>query len=115
VLRDVLTPLAAKFRPQLVLISCGFDLKADDAMGGRGVTARGVCQLTRVLMDIADRFCEGRIVSVLEGGYADAGSNPPTWYGLAACAEAHVRTLMTGKLQPEARHYRKRKAARGVR
>lgn len=100
-----LVPLARAFRPRIVLISSGFDLKAGDALGGRGVTAHGVSQLTRLVMDIAEQWCEGRVVSVLEGGYSDFGSNPPTYRGLAACAEAHVRTLLTGEVQPEAPYF----------
>jgi acetoin utilization deacetylase AcuC-like enzyme len=97
-----LLPQARKFKPDLILISAGFDSKKGDLMGGLGLTARGYSQLTRKLMDIAEEFCEGRIVSILEGGYADNnGKNPPTYNGLMECVENHIRTLMTGELQPE--------------
>lgn len=112
VMKKVLVPRAAAFKPQLVLISCGFDLKAGDALGGSGVTARGVSQLTRAVMDIAEKHCQGKLVSVLEGGYEDFAVKPRTWKGLAACAEAHVRTLMSGKVQAEAKWYRSRKAGK---
>ncbi|MBD3242415.1 MAG: histone deacetylase [Chitinivibrionales bacterium] len=103
--RKHLLPAAASFRPQIVLVSSGFDLKAGDALGGRGVTAQGVSLLTRLVMDIAEEYCKGRLVSVLEGGYSDFGSTPPSYRGLAACAEAHIRTLLTGDIQPEAPYF----------
>jgi acetoin utilization deacetylase AcuC-like enzyme len=97
-----LLPQARAFKPDLILVSAGFDSKKGDLMGGLGLTARGYSQLTRKLMDIAEEFCEGRIVSMLEGGYADNnGKNPATFNGLMECVENHVRTLMTGELQPE--------------
>jgi hypothetical protein len=58
-------------------------------------------------MDIADEWCGGKIVSILEGGYADNNTNygsaayTPTFIGLAAAAQAHAATLSTGELQPE--------------
>ncbi len=94
-------PLAKSFQPDLILISAGFDGKMKDLMGGEGLTARGYSLLTRKVMDIADEFSGGRIVSILEGGYADTGTSPATFNGLVQCVENHVRTLMTGEVQPE--------------
>ena len=100
-------PLARAFKPDLILISAGFDSKKGDLMGGLGLTARGYSLLTRKLMDIAEEFTGGRIVSILEGGYADNnGKSPATFDGLRECVENHVRTLMTGELQPETPYYR---------
>lgn len=101
-----LLPLARAFRPDLILISAGFDSKKGDLMGGLGLTARGYSLLTRKVMDMAEEFSGGRIVSILEGGYADNnGANPATYNGLVQCVENHVRTLMTGELQPETPFY----------
>jgi acetoin utilization deacetylase AcuC-like enzyme len=98
---DSLIPAMDKFKPELILISCGFDLKAKDALGSYSVTAQGISTLTKIVMDIASKHCNGRIVSLLEGGYYDRGSSPQTWYGLSQCAENHVRTLMTSEIQEE--------------
>jgi len=68
-----------------VLISAGFDAHEDDLLGGINVTAEGFAQLTQIVKQIAQECCEGRLVSVLEGGYGD---------GLAVSAEAHIRVLM---------------------
>ncbi len=85
-LRDKLRPAALAFEPDLVLISAGFDAHKDDPIGGMNVTADGFAELTRTVKGIADTCCEGRIVSVLEGGY--------DLEGLADSAEAHVKALM---------------------
>ena len=99
-------PLARAFKPDLILISAGFDSKKGYLMGGLGLTARGYSLLTRKVMDIAEEFSGGRIVSILEGGYADNnGRSPATFNGLTECVENHVRTLMTGELQPETPYY----------
>ena len=74
------------FRPDFVLISAGFDADYRDPLGGLNWRPGDFAWLTRRLMDIADRCCEGRIVSVLEGGYDRQG--------LAQGAAAHVSALM---------------------
>lgn len=87
--RDKLVPAADRFRPDIVLISAGFDAHKDDPLAGLGVTAEGYAALTRIVMAIARRHAGGRIVSVLEGGYRlKALSNSVT---------AHVGVLMGKK------------------
>ena len=81
-----LRPAAIEFDPDFVLISAGFDAHENDLLGGMKVTARGFAELTRVVDEIAGQCCEGRLVSVLEGGYG--------LEGLAASVEAHLRVLM---------------------
>jgi acetoin utilization deacetylase AcuC-like enzyme len=68
-----------------VLISAGFDAHKDDLLGGMKVTAEGFAQLTQIVKEISEKCCEGRLVSVLEGGYG--------LEGLAASVEAHIRVL----------------------
>jgi acetoin utilization deacetylase AcuC-like enzyme len=81
-----LLPAADAFRPDLVLVSAGFDSRADDLLGCLGVSDEGFVQLTRMVMAIAERHCSGRLVSVLEGGY--------NLQGLASAVVAHVGTLL---------------------
>jgi acetoin utilization deacetylase AcuC-like enzyme/formylglycine-generating enzyme required for sulfatase activity len=81
-----LRPAALAFAPQFVLISAGFDAHEDDTLGGMQVTTEGFGRLTRIVRGIADQCCEGRLVSVLEGGYG--------LQGLAASVETHLRVLM---------------------
>ena len=66
---DVLIPAMEKFKPQFILISAGFDSHRDDPLAGLGLTAPDYANLAHILCDIAERHSNGRIVSVLEGGY----------------------------------------------
>jgi len=78
-------PAALAFKPDFVLISAGFDAHEDDPLGGMKVTANGFADLTRIVKDIAEKCSQGRIVSMLEGGYSLGG--------LADSVEAHIRVL----------------------
>ncbi|MCX5830477.1 MAG: histone deacetylase [Deltaproteobacteria bacterium] len=69
ILRKLLQPVALQFQPELILVSAGFDIYAEDPLGGMEVTTEGFAGLTRVLMNIADACCRGRLVMTLEGGY----------------------------------------------
>jgi acetoin utilization deacetylase AcuC-like enzyme len=80
-----LIPAADRFRPDLVMISAGFDSRIDDLLGGFTLTDDDFADLTRTVMAMAAKHAGGRIVSVLEGGY--------TLSGLASAAAAHVETL----------------------
>lgn len=73
---------ADKLQPQLVLLSAGFDAHAADPVGSLGWETEDFVSLTQTAMDIAAVHSEGRLVSVLEGGY-----NPPV---LAECVAAHL-------------------------
>ncbi len=84
--KEKLVPAARTFRPDIVMISAGFDAHADDPLGGMKLTADGYAQLTRIVKGIAIEHCGGRLVSVLEGGY--------NLTALAASVEAHIRALM---------------------
>ncbi len=66
-------PVLRQFRPELILISAGFDALVDDPLGGMRVTADGFARLTALLTDVADDCCAGRIVAITEGGYDLAG------------------------------------------
>ncbi len=70
--RQLLQPLALEFDPDLILVSAGFDIHAQDPLGRMRVTPAGFAGLTRLLMDIAASCCAGRLVLVLEGGYCHA-------------------------------------------
>jgi acetoin utilization deacetylase AcuC-like enzyme len=72
-------------KPQLVLISAGFDSHAADPIGSLGLETEDFAELTCIVQAIADDHAAGRIVSVLEGGY-----NPPV---LAECVAVHLEGL----------------------
>lgn len=65
----VLKPVALEYKPQMILVSAGFDIYAGDPLSSMNVTPEGFAGLTAVLMDIADSCCEGKLVIALEGGY----------------------------------------------
>ena len=75
IFRKILQPVALKFRPELILVSAGFDIYSEDPLGGMAVTREGFACLTRVVMNIADVCCEGRLVMTLEGGYHVEGQS----------------------------------------
>jgi acetoin utilization deacetylase AcuC-like enzyme len=76
---------ARKFKPELVLISAGFDSRDGDPLGGFHLTDEDFADLTRLLLDLADECAEGRVISLLEGGYHLGG--------LASSVKAHCQTL----------------------
>ncbi len=77
---------AQKFRPELILISAGFDSRIDDPLGGFQLTDEDFADLTRLVLGLADEYADGRVISMLEGGY--------DLNGLASAAEAHCRALV---------------------
>lgn len=78
-------PALAKFAPEIVFVSAGFDAHLDDPLAGMRLVRDDYVWVTQFIMDIASRYAKDRIVSSLEGGY-DLTS-------LADAATAHVRTL----------------------
>lgn len=62
-------PVLEKFRPQLILISAGFDAHKDDPTQGMSLVDEDYFIVTEKIKAVADKWCDGRIVSVLEGGY----------------------------------------------
>jgi acetoin utilization deacetylase AcuC-like enzyme len=66
---DLLTPIARRFQPQLILVSAGYDPSWTDRLGSMLVTTSGFFALTRTLVKLSDELCAGRLVMTLEGGY----------------------------------------------
>jgi len=83
---DAVLPELEAFRPELVILSMGFDALATDPMAHLAVTSDGFRRATGRLVEAAEGLCGGRIVSVLEGGYDLAGLGP--------AAAAHVGALL---------------------
>ena len=73
IFRRILQLVAFEFKPDMVMLSAGFDIYYNDPLGGMKVTPEGFGKLTRVLLDIADSCCGGKFVITLEGGYHIAG------------------------------------------
>jgi acetoin utilization deacetylase AcuC-like enzyme len=82
---DEMRSAAERFKPELVLISAGFDSRHSDPLGHFQLTDEDFADLTRIMLETADRFADGRLVSVLEGGY--------NLDGLSMACKAHCRAL----------------------
>jgi len=82
-----LEAFADRIKPELILLSAGFDSHREDPVGSLGLETEDFADLTRIVLDIASAHAGGRLVSVLEGGY-----NPPV---LADCVVTHVETMLS--------------------
>ncbi len=78
---------AEEFKPDFILISAGFDSRIDDKIGRFKISDICFARLTEMVMDIARTHCNGRLVSILEGGY--------NVEGLASAVTAHISKLLT--------------------
>ncbi|MBN8630578.1 MAG: class II histone deacetylase [Rhodobacterales bacterium] len=67
----VVLPALDRFRPEAIIVGCGFDAAAVDPLGRMLCTAGTFRDLTRLVMRAADRLCDGRLVLVHEGGYSE--------------------------------------------
>ncbi len=66
---NILRPIAQMFVPEFILVSAGFDSYYNDPLGGMSVTEEGFGAMTRMIVDIAEQNCGGKVAFVLEGGY----------------------------------------------
>jgi acetoin utilization deacetylase AcuC-like enzyme len=84
--RGALERLASRCRPELVLVSAGFDAHRDDPVGSLELETEDFAALTQIVLDVAADTAGGRVVSVLEGGY-NTGI-------LAGCVALHLEGLL---------------------
>jgi len=82
---DIILPAVRKFQPQLILISAGFDAHKDDPLASLRLVEDDYRWISDELVKIADEYCNGRIISTLEGGY--------NLKALAASVATHVASL----------------------
>lgn len=87
--QNILYPAAKKFSPDFILISAGFDGHKDDPLSNLNLTAEGYKYLTQIIMDLAKECCQGKLVSILEGGY--------NLKAFSESVEAHITALMGKK------------------
>jgi acetoin utilization deacetylase AcuC-like enzyme len=69
IFEDFLWPLAERYRPQLILVSAGYDAHWSDPLAGMALSIAGYATLARSLKSLAETLCSGRLVFTLEGGY----------------------------------------------
>lgn len=85
-MQSIILPALEAFKPQLLFISAGFDGHHRDLRADMNLTEEDYDWATKELLKIADKCCEGKVISVLEGGY--------DLVGLAQSAEVHVKALL---------------------
>jgi acetoin utilization deacetylase AcuC-like enzyme len=83
---EVILPALARFQPDLILVSAGYDGHWDDPLGPLSLSVNGYAALTQRIKAAAGELCGGRVVLVLEGGYNLAA--------LSACVLASLRVLL---------------------
>lgn len=88
-LQRAVVPIARRFAPEMILVSCGFDAHRDDPLGGMQVSAAGYLAMAGLVRALARELCQERLMYVLEGGYALSG------------LEEGTRAIMEGLLAPE--------------
>jgi len=86
IFREQISPRVLEYGPEFVLISAGFDGHRDDPLGSLSWEDKTYAEATRIIRSWADATAEGRIVSILEGGYSLTA--------LPRCVEAHLEALL---------------------
>ncbi len=69
IFEKIMKPVAMEFNPELILVSAGIDIFENDPLGSMFVSRDGFAALTRSIMDVAQKCCDGKVVITLEGGY----------------------------------------------
>ncbi len=83
---DILHPILTQYRPDLVIIACGFDMYWDDKIGNCLLTSYSYYNFTRWILDLARTTCQGKIAFILEGGYSPIG--------VPACVHSIIKALL---------------------
>ncbi len=86
---ETVLPALEKHRPQCILVSAGFDAAGGESIAHLNLTEEAYREMTKRVVAVAERCCQGRVVSCLEGGY--------DLENLRRCASAHVRALLGGE------------------
>lgn len=96
VMRRVLAPAVTWFRPEVILVSCGFDAHESDPLASMDLSGAGFLAMARILRRLADDACAGRLALVLEGGYSPRGLEEGTAAVLQALVETGTPSLPEG-------------------
>jgi len=94
VFNSLLAPIARQYKPELIILSAGYDIHRDDPLGGMLVTGPGFSYMTKVLLDLAAELCDHRFMACLEGGYSLNGLQEGVF---ATLAEMRGQSLLDDK------------------
>ena len=86
IFRQKVLPKVEEFRPEFIIVSAGFDAHKEDPLAGMCLSTEFFGWMTDRVMELADRYCQGRIISLLEGGY--------NLTVLPLCIEQHLLHLL---------------------
>ena len=88
IVKNKLIPAIQDFKPELIIISAGFDAHEDDPLAQMRVSSTCYGQMTAMILKVAEEICGGRLLSMLEGGY--------DYKALADSVFKHINVLATG-------------------
>jgi len=91
VFEQVIVPVAKRFKPQLILVSAGYDLHWADELALMQVSVTGFARMVKIIKELADELCNGRLVFSLEGGY--------NLNALAASVKATLNVLLGNTIE----------------
>lgn len=94
IFNNLLAPIARQYKPQLIILSAGYDIHMHDPLGSMLVSKNGFAFMTKVLLDLAAELCQGRLLACLEGGYDLVGLKEGV---LATLAEMKGQSIMDDK------------------
>lgn len=89
IFRQFMVPAMDRFDPQLILVSAGFDAHWDDPIGDMYLSTAAFYQLNRIILEYAERICDGRVIMLQEGGYSISA--------LENCVATSINQLMGGE------------------
>jgi acetoin utilization deacetylase AcuC-like enzyme len=69
IFQRIIDPVVQSYKPELVLVSAGFDAYTEDPLAGMDVSPQGFAGITRTILNLADKVCDGKVIFALEGGY----------------------------------------------
>jgi len=98
VFNELLAPIARQYKPEMIILSAGYDTHRDDPLGGMGVTGPGFSYMTKVLLDLAAELCANRFMACLEGGYSLHGLKEGVF---ATLSEMRGHSLLSDKMTME--------------
>lgn len=89
IFNEILRPIAKEYKPEFILVSAGYDIYHLDPLGTMSITTQGFYLMTKVLREMAEDLCDGRILFALEGGYHIQGVAESVKHTLHALTGPH--------------------------
>ncbi|SYZ73255.1 Histone deacetylase family protein [Candidatus Zixiibacteriota bacterium] len=79
---EIISPALKKYEPQIIIITAGFDAHRDDPLGGMNLGGETFGEMTKILVGLAEKYCDGKIFSLFEGGYSPSGNAESLYFHL---------------------------------